>query len=113
MEYRKLGKSGLQVSVAGLGTNNFGGRCDQAQTNAVVHKAIDVGINFIDTAMSYGSGLSEEYIGNAIKGHRRDVVIATKFGNGGRPGSTSRRFIMNAVEDSLKRLKTDYIDLYQ
>lgn len=113
MEYRKLGNSGLQVSVAGLGTNNFGGRCDQAATSAVVHKCIDLGVNLIDTAESYGRGLSEEYIGNAMKGHRRDVLVATKFGNGGRPGSNSRGYIKNAVHDSLKRLKTDYIDLYQ
>ena len=113
MEYRKLGKSGLQVSIAGLGTNNFGGRLDQAGTSAVVHSCIDHGVNLIDTAESYGRGLSEEFIGNAVKGHRRDVLIATKFGNNGRPGSGGRNYIMNAVTDSLKRLKTDYIDLYQ
>ena len=118
MEYRKLGRSGLEVSVVGLGCNNFGRSCDVEQTKAIVHRALDVGITLLDTADSYGpGGLSEEYIGKALEGHRRDVVLATKFaspmGEGPMHGGASRRYIMNAVEDSLRRLDTDYIDLYQ
>jgi aryl-alcohol dehydrogenase-like predicted oxidoreductase len=117
VEYRNLGNSGLKVSLAGLGTNNFGRRCDAAQTKAVMNRAIDLGVNFIDTADVYGGALSEEFIGKAIKGHRRDVIIASKFeqtmGEGPLWGGASRRYIMNAVEASLKRLDVDYIDLYQ
>lgn len=111
MEYRTLGDSGLQVSVAGLGTNNFGGRCDLEQTKAVVHKAIEVGLNFIDTAESYGRGLSEEFIGKAIEGHRQEVLLTTKFGGRGKPGTGGRSYIKNAVHGSLQRLNTDYIDM--
>ncbi len=117
MEYRQLGNSGLKVSVAGLGTNNFGGRSDAAQTKAVINRAIDNGVNFIDTADVYGRSLSEEYIGKAIKGHRRDLIVATKFqatmGEGPLWSGASRGYVMNAVEASLKRLDVDYIDLYQ
>ena len=118
MEYQHLGRSGLEVSVVGLGCNNFGRRCDVEQTRAVVHRALDVGITLLDTADTYGpEGLSEEYIGKALQGHRRDVVLATKFaspmGEGPMHSGASRRYIMNAVEDSLRRLDTDYIDLYQ
>ncbi len=117
MEYRALGHSGLQVSVAGLGTNNFGRRCDLEQTTAVIHKALDLGVTFIDTADVYGDTLSEEFIGKALRGHRDDVVLATKFERplaaGPLRGGTSRRYIMGAVQDSLRRLQTDYIDLYQ
>lgn len=117
MEYRQLGNSGLKVSLAGLGTNNFGRRCDAAQTAAVIDRAVDLGVNFIDTADVYGGSLSEEYIGRAIKSHRRDLVIATKFeqtmGEGPLWSGASRRYIMDAVEASLKRLDIDYIDLYQ
>ena len=117
MEYRNLGRSGLQVSVVGLGTNNFGGRIDFDATRAVVEKALDVGINLFDTSDSYGSGASEEFIGKAIQGRRQSVVIATKFaspmGEGPMRSGGSRRWIMDAVDDSLRRLNTDYIDLYQ
>ena len=117
MEYRALGNSGLQVSVAGLGTNNFGRRCDLEQTTAVINKALDVGVTFIDTADVYGDTLSEEFIGKALTGHREDVVLATKFerptGEGALHSGTSRRYIMNAIQNSLRRLNTDYIDLYQ
>jgi aryl-alcohol dehydrogenase-like predicted oxidoreductase len=117
MEYRALGHSGLQVSVAGLGTNNFGRRCNLEQTTAVIHKALDLGVNFIDTADAYGDRLSEEFIGKAIAGQRDDVVLATKFerpmGQGPLHGGTSRRYIMEAVHNSMRRLGTDYIDLYQ
>jgi aryl-alcohol dehydrogenase-like predicted oxidoreductase len=118
MEYRNLGKSGLQVSVVGLGCNNFGMRIDEQQTKAVVDKALDLGINFFDTADVYGGrGKSEEFLGNALKGRRRDAIIATKFrspmGEGPLWAGGSRRYIFEAVDDSLRRLGTDYIDLYQ
>ena len=118
MEYKNLGRSGLQVSVVGLGCNNFGGRCDQGQTTAVVNKALELGITFFDTADIYGPrGLSEEYLGKALKGHRREATIATKFvgpmGEGPLWGGASRRYIFEAVEESLRRLGTDHIDLYQ
>jgi aryl-alcohol dehydrogenase-like predicted oxidoreductase len=118
MEYRNLGKSGLQVSVVGLGCNNFGMRIDADQTKAVVDKAVELGINFFDTADVYGGrGKSEEFLGQAIKPHRRNVIIATKFrtpmGEGPLWGGGSRKYIFEAVDASLKRLDTDYIDLYQ
>ena len=118
MEYRNLGRSGLQVSVVGIGCNNFGRRCDQAATQAVVDKAIDEGITLFDTADVYGPrGLSEEFLGKALGNRRNDVIVASKFsvamGEGPLMAGTSRRYIMNAVEDSLRRLSTNYIDLYQ
>jgi aryl-alcohol dehydrogenase-like predicted oxidoreductase len=118
MEYRNLGRSGLQVSVVGLGCNNFGRRCDVEQTASVVNKALELGVTLFDTADIYGPrGLSEEYLGKALQGHRRDAVIATKFagpmGEGSLWGGASRRYILEAVEASLRRLGTDYIDLYQ
>ena len=118
MEYRYLGESGLQVSVAGLGTNQFGGRLDVEGTANVVSAALDLGINFVDESDIYGGrGKSEEYLGRALKGRRHEVVLATKFGNrmgdGPMRNGGSRRYIMQAVEDSLRRLDTDYIDLYQ
>ena len=118
MEYRHLGRSGLEVSVVGLGCNNFGRRCDPEQTAKVVHKALDEGITLLDTSDTYGpGGLSEEYIGSALQGRRQEVVLATKFaspmGEGPMRRGASRHYIMSAVEDSLRRLGTDYIDLYQ
>lgn len=117
MEYRRLGNSGLMVSVAGLGCNNFAWRCDEAQSAAVVRKALDLGVNFFDTANSYGRGLSEEYLGRALAGRRSEVIIATKVGSrvgeGPLQSGASRRHIMQQVEGSLRRLGTDYIDLYQ
>ncbi|MFN0093319.1 MAG: aldo/keto reductase [Dehalococcoidia bacterium] len=118
MEYRNLGRSGLLVSVVGLGCNNFGRRCDAGQTAAVVNAAIDHGINLFDTADVYGPrGLSEEYLGKALAGRRHEVVVATKFrgqmGEGPMKSGASRRYIIQAAEDSLRRLGTDYIDLYQ
>jgi len=113
LEKRKIGS--LEVSLAGLGCNNFGWRIDAAGTAAVVDAAIDSGINLFDTADIYGGGQSEEYLGRAIKGRRDKVLIATKFGmkmgegkEGGKPA-----YIRQAVEDSLRRLDTDHIDLYQ
>ncbi len=116
MEYRTLGKSGLQVSVVGLGCNNFGGRVDAQGTAAVVDKCIDMGITFFDTADAYGRGASEEFMAPALKPHRRNVVVATKsavpMGEGPYWGGTSRKYLTEAVEDCLRRLDTDYIALY-
>ena len=118
MEQRNLGRSGLIVSAVGLGCNNFGGRLDYAATRAVVHKALDLGITFFDTSDTYGeSGGSEEQLGRALAGRRHEIVLASKFARPmdkeRRLQGASRRYIMSAVEASLKRLNTDYIDLYQ
>jgi aryl-alcohol dehydrogenase-like predicted oxidoreductase len=118
MEYRRLGNSGLQVSLAGLGCNNFGMRIDAAQTRAVVHRALDEGITLFDTADIYGNrGQSEEMLGKALENRRHEIVLASKFGMAMGDGlfmkGASRRYIMAAAEASLKRLNTDYMDLYQ
>ena len=122
MTYRRLGDSGLVVSVVGIGCNNFGRKLDVDGTRAVVDAALDVGINFFDTADIYGEphGASEAQLGAALKGRREDVVVATKFGMSMDSGNGrdfgvrgSRRYIVRAVEASLRRLDTDYIDLYQ
>ena len=118
MEQRNLGTSGLRVSVVGLGCNNFGGRIDLEATRKVVHKALDLGITLFDTADSYGNrGGSEQCLGEVLGDRRKDIILATKFGlpmdDEGRLKGGSRRYIMSAVEASLKRLKTDWIDLYQ
>jgi aryl-alcohol dehydrogenase-like predicted oxidoreductase len=117
MEYRRLGRSGLLVSALGLGTNNLGSRLDEPATRAVVDAALDVGVTFIDTADVYGRGASEQVLGGVLEGRRADVVLATKFGGamGDQPWQrgTSRRWLLSAVEDSLRRLRTDWIDLYQ
>ena len=117
MDYRRLGNSGLQVSLAGLGTNNFGMRLDYEQSAAVVEAALDAGINFFDTADIYGGGRSEEYLGRALGSRREDVLIATKFampvGDGPFTRGGSRHYIERAVAASLARLGTDYIDVYQ
>ena len=117
MEYRQLGHSGLEVSLVGLGTNNFGRRCDQAQSAAVLEQALESGINFIDTANIYSAGESETHIGHWLQGKRDQVLIATKFGmdmgDGPMQQGGSRQHIMASVEASLDRLQTDCIDLYQ
>ena len=117
MKYRRLGNSGLQVSLAGLGTNNFGMRLDYDGSKAVVDAALDAGINFFDTADIYGGGRSEEFLGKALGARREDVLIATKFampvGEGPFTRGGSRHYIEKAVARSLKRLGTDYIDVYQ
>jgi len=118
MEYRRLGNSGLQVSLAGLGCNNFGMRIDAEQTRAVVHCALDQGITLFDTADIYGNrGQSEEMLGKALGNRRHEIVLASKFGMSMGDGpykiGGSRRYIMAACEASLKRLGTDYLDLYQ
>jgi len=118
MKLRNLGRSGLQVSLVGLGCNNFGGRLDLAATRKVVHRALDLGITLFDTADVYGErGRSEEYLGESLGERRKDIVLATKFGmamdDAGIRKGASRRYILSAVEASLQRLKTDWIDLYQ
>ena len=122
MRYRTLGDSGLLVSVVGLGCNNFGGRLDNARTRAVVDAAIDAGVTLFDTADMYGrDGGSELALGEALKGRRDRVVLATKFGHQGADmgygpaagAKGGRKYIRLAVEKSLTRLQTDYIDLYQ
>jgi aryl-alcohol dehydrogenase-like predicted oxidoreductase len=117
MRTRRLGTSGLTVSEVGLGCNNFGMRIDQQATQAVVDAAIEVGIDFFDTADIYGATQSEVFLGKALGKRRPDIILATKFGmrigDDPRRQGGSRRWIMRAVEDSLQRLGTDYIDLYQ
>jgi len=117
MKLRRLGTSGLKVSEVGLGCNNFGMRIDQAATQGVVDAALDAGITFFDTADIYGGTKSEEFLGKALGKRRGDIVLATKFGmrigDDARKTGGSRRWILRAVEDSLKRLGTDWIDLYQ
>ncbi len=135
MEYRRLGRAGVKVSVLGLGCNSFGTWLDEKAAERIVHYALEQGINFFDTADSYSDGLSEEFLGKALKGKRSEVVIATKFGllpwsrrppreggpvrvpesPDGNPNDYggSRYYIMKAVDESLCRLQTDHIDLYQ
>jgi aryl-alcohol dehydrogenase-like predicted oxidoreductase len=116
MEYRTLGNSGLKVSEVGLGGNNFGWWADEPTSATVIDAAVAAGINFIDTADIYDRGHSEEYIGRALKGKRQQVIIATKFGmpmgQGPNERGGSRQYILKAAEASLRRLQTDYIDLY-
>jgi aryl-alcohol dehydrogenase-like predicted oxidoreductase len=118
MELRNLGRSGLLVSTIGLGCNNFGGRIDLEATRKVIHKALDVGITLFDTADAYGErGGSETCMGQVLGEARKRIVLATKFGipmdDTGENEGGSRRYIFTAVEASLRRLKTDWIDLYQ
>src|ERR671922_408401 len=117
MRIRPLGAEGPDVSVVGLGCNNFGRRVDRDGTRAVVDAALEEGINFLDTADVYGDGRSESFLGEALAGRREQVVVATKFGNSmpGGPDAPrgSRSWIRFAVEGSLRRLRTDWIDVYQ
>jgi aryl-alcohol dehydrogenase-like predicted oxidoreductase len=117
MKLRNLGKSGLRVSLVGLGCNNFGMKLDVEGTRKVVHRALDLGITLFDTADVYGNaGGSETCLGQVLGERRKDIVLATKFANAMGPGEkrgASRRYIISAVEASLKRLQTDWIDLYQ
>jgi aryl-alcohol dehydrogenase-like predicted oxidoreductase len=123
MEYKNLGNSGLLVSAVGLGGNNFGDRrvaglgMDLASATAIINQAVEEGITFFDTADFYGGGKSEEFVGKALKPHRRNVVVATKVsgwtGEGPYWRGSSRKYLMEAVEASLRRLDTDYIDLLQ
>src|ERR1044072_1573870 len=120
MEYRSLGRTGMQVSPLCLGAMMFGawGEPDHDQSIRIIHRALDAGVNFIDTADVYSAGESEEIVGKALAGGRRDdVILATKFhgkmGDDPNAGGASRRWIVREVENSLRRLKTDWIDLYQ
>ncbi|HLI42079.1 MAG TPA: aldo/keto reductase [Streptosporangiaceae bacterium] len=121
MRYRPLGESGLMVSVVGLGCNNFGSRLDLDGARAVVDAALDAGITLLDTSDTYGGGRSESFLGQILAGRRDRVVLATKFGHqhadmgyGPAAGAKGgRAYIRRAVTESLRRLRTDYIDLYQ
>lgn len=116
MEYRQIGNSGLKVSEIGLGGNNFGERANEEVSVDIISHALEIGINFIDTAELYAQGRSEEIVGRAVMGKRSQVIIATKFGYPVNVGLNeqggSRSYIMRAIDNSLRRLNTDYIDLY-
>jgi aryl-alcohol dehydrogenase-like predicted oxidoreductase len=119
VDYRPLGRTGVEVSPLCLGAMMFGawGNTDHEDSIRIIHRALDAGINFIDTADVYSAGESEEIVGKALAGRRDNVVLATKFhgrmGDGPNRSGNSRRWIMQEVEASLRRLNTDYIDLYQ
>ncbi|MFD8568436.1 aldo/keto reductase [Streptomyces sp. NPDC059639] len=119
MRYRTLGRTGIEVSVHCLGTMMFqaAGNPDHDDCARIIHAALDQGVNFVDTADMYGQGETEEIVGKALRGRRDDIVLATKvhfpMGEGRNRGGNSRRWILTAVEDSLRRLNTDWIDLYQ
>jgi aryl-alcohol dehydrogenase-like predicted oxidoreductase len=119
MQYRPLGRTGINVSAYCLGAMMFGkmANADHDECVRMVHKALDFGINFIDTADAYSQGESEEIVGKALKGRRDGVVLATKafhpMGDDPNQRGSSRRWLTRAVEDSLRRLQTEYIDLYQ
>ncbi|RED33523.1 aldo/keto reductase [Paenibacillus sp. VMFN-D1] len=117
MKYRYLGHTGLEVSVLGLGTNAFGKRADQDTSIRIIHHALDRGVNFIDTANIYAGTESERIIGLALEGRRQEAVLATKaglvMGQGPNGRGSSRYHLMQELENSLKRLRTDYVDLYQ
>ena len=117
MQLRHIGRTGLRVTTVGMGCNNFGWKIDQAASNEVVAKALDLGINFFDTADRYGKegGDSETVLGKALGARRKDIVLLTKFGvdlANARLRDSSRRYVMSAVEASLRRLNTDWIDVY-
>ncbi len=116
MEYRRLGQSGLKVSELCLGTMTFGHGTEEAEARQMVDMALDAGINFFDTANTYGAGLSEIMLGKALEGRRRDAIVATKFFNPTGPdpndSGSSRVHIMRAIEDSLRRLQMDWVDIY-
>ena len=117
MEYRLLGRTGVRVSPLCLGALNFGAGTDEAEATRIVHAALDRGVNFMDTANVYNEGRSEQILGRALGGRRDRVVLATKVhgrtGEGPNDGGTSRLHILRACEASLRRLQTDWIDLYQ
>jgi 1-deoxyxylulose-5-phosphate synthase len=117
MEYRLFGRTGVKVSPLCLGTMNFGGVTNEADSLPIIHAALDAGINFIDTANVYNAGRSEEVVGKALKGRRDKIFLATKAhgktGDGPNDEGLSRLHLMKAVDESLRRLQTDYIDLYQ
>ncbi|MFO1351293.1 MAG: aldo/keto reductase [Gammaproteobacteria bacterium] len=116
MDYRRMGRSGLKVSEICLGTMTFGHGADQAEADRIVAQALDAGVNFFDTANSYSNGQSEIILGNALKNKRRGAIVATKFfnpmGDGPNDSGMSRAHILQAIDDSLRRLQMDYVDLY-
>ena len=116
MVYRRIGRTGLKVSEICLGTMTYGHGADESESQRMVDMAIDEGVNFFDTADSYGDGESERFLGKALQGKRRDAVVATKFfnpmGSGPNDSGMSRVRIMNAIEDSLSRLQMDHVDLF-
>lgn len=117
MKYKRLGRTGLKVSEICLGTMTFGSQADEQASKAIVQRAIEAGVNFFDTANVYNAGVSEEFTGRALKAVRQEIVLATKLhgkmGPGPNDQGQSRKHIMDAIEQSLRRLGTDYIDLYQ
>ena len=117
MEYRQLGSAGVRVSVIGLGGNTFGPYADAERTAQIVGRALDLGVNLIDTADIYGQGQSEELLGRALRGHRHEALVATKVGmragDGANDVGSSRRRVIEGCNASLRRLGTDWIDLYQ
>ena len=117
MQYTRLGRTGLKISTYIMGGDNFGGQTDEAVSLRMMATAVDAGVNVIDTANSYTDSKSEEIIGKFLRGRRDDLVLASKFRSATGPGmfdiGGSRKAIMKAVEESLRRLQTDYIDLYQ
>jgi aryl-alcohol dehydrogenase-like predicted oxidoreductase len=116
MEYRKVGRTGLQVSPICLGTMTFGDQVAEADAITMTHAILDTGVNFVDTANMYADGRSEQFVGKALKGRRDDVVLATKVGVDistlPNQHGLSRKHMVRALEDSLRRLDTDYVDLY-
>jgi len=116
MDYRRLGNTGMRVSAVGVGCNPFGNEVDAATAARIVHRALDLGVTYFDTADSYFNGRSEEFLGRALQGRRGDAVIATKVGNpveSGVAAGASRGYLIAACEASLRRLGTDHIDVYQ
>lgn len=117
MQQRSLGSSGLQVSAIGLGGNTFGGTADAEASAAVIRRALDLGVTFIDTANMYNGGRSEEILGSVLAGRRHEIVLATKTGwplsDSPLERGLSRRWVMQSIEDSLRRLQTEYVDLFQ
>lgn len=117
MRYRTLGRSGVQVSAVGLGGNTFGNPVDAAGVAAIVDRALELGLNFVDTAESYSNGVSEEHLGKALAGRRHEMVVATKVGAPNTPGleaggRLTRRHMIGRLEASLRRLGTDFVDIY-
>jgi aryl-alcohol dehydrogenase-like predicted oxidoreductase len=115
MQHRRLGNGGPMVSAVGLGAMSFAGvygGAEDAMSEATIARALDLGVNFIDTANIYGAGHSEQVVGRAIAGRRAEVILATKFGGGGEAGLGKRDKVRPALEESLARLSTDYVDLY-
>jgi aryl-alcohol dehydrogenase-like predicted oxidoreductase len=117
MEYRKLGKSSLMISQIGFGTMSL--ELNQSNSETLIHRAIDGGVNYFDTADIYDDGLNESFLGRVLQNRRENLILATKVGNKKRPDGSgldwvpSKKYILSAVDQSLKRLQTDYIDLYQ